>query len=227
MKNFVKYLGIRIDFDLSWKNHIDLICQKLSKTLGILARLRHSIPLTPLLKIYQALVTPRLDVYGIGAAWGAACMSKLNKLLVLQKRALRLIYFKQIRDHVVPLFIDSNVLPISFIHFYRLCNIMWDVTNNVATSNISYSFLKTTDVHHYATRSSTKDDFYVEHSKLEKVRNSYLRTGPKVWNALPSEFRNLSKFTFQKKLKHRLVELLAKADDYLEITQIIHEMKLT
>ena len=99
---------------------------------------------------------------------------------------------------------------------------MWDVTNNVALSNISYSFLKTTDVHHCATRSST-----VEHSKLEKVRNSFLRTGPKVWNALPSEFRNLSKFTFQKKLKHGLVGLLAKADDYLEITQIIHEMKLT
>ena len=225
MKNFVKYLGILIDFDLSWKNHIDLICQKISKTLGILARLRHTIPLSPLLKIYQALITPYLD-YGI-CAWGAACKSYINKLLVLQKRALRLIYFKQIRDHVVPLFIDSNVLPISFIHFYRLCNIMWDVTNNIAPSNISYSFLKTTDVHHYATRSSTKDDFYVEHSKLEKVRNSFLRTGPKVWNALPSDFRNLSKFTFQKKLKHRLVELLAKADDYLEITQIIHAIKLT
>ena len=104
---------------------------------------------------------------------------------------------------------------------------MWNLTNDVAISNISYSFLKTTDVHHYATRSSTKNGFYVEHSKLEKVPNSLLRTGPKVWNALPSEFRNLSKFTFQKKLKHRLVELLAKADDYLEITQIIHEIKLT
>ena len=45
MKNFVKYLGVLINFDLSWKNHIDLICQKISKTLGILARLRHSIPL--------------------------------------------------------------------------------------------------------------------------------------------------------------------------------------
>ena len=107
IKNFVKYLRILIDFDLSWKNHIDLICQKISKTLGILARLRHLIPLTPLLKIYQALITLYLD-NGI-CAWGAACKSQLNKLLVLQKRALRLIYFKQIRDHVVPLFIDSNV----------------------------------------------------------------------------------------------------------------------
>ena len=54
----------------------------------------------------QALITPYLD-YGI-CAWAAACKSHLNKLLVLQKRALRLIYFKQIRDHVVPLFIDST-----------------------------------------------------------------------------------------------------------------------
>ena len=60
MKNFVKYLGILMDFDLSWKNHIDLICQKISKTLGILARLRHTIPLSPLLKIYQALI--RLEI---------------------------------------------------------------------------------------------------------------------------------------------------------------------
>ena len=61
----------------------------------------------------------------------------------------------------------------------------------------------------------------------KKVRNSFLRTGPKVWNALLSDFQNLSKFTFQKNLKHKLVELLAKADDYLEITQTIHAVKLT
>ena len=134
---------------------------------------------------------PKYDIFVSVLENIRSCKSHLNKLLVLQKRALRLIYFKQIRDHVVPLFIDSNVLPISFILFYRLCSIMWDVTNNVVPSNISYSFLKTTDVHHYATRSSTKDDFYVEHSKLEKVHNSFLRTGPEAWNALPSEFRNL------------------------------------
>ena len=100
------------------------------------------------------------------------------------------------------------------------------MTNNAVPSNICYSFLKTTDVHHYATRSSTKDDFYVEHSKLEKVCNSFLRTGPRVWNEL-CLLNSETYQTFQKKLKHRLVELLAKADDYLEITQIIHEMKLT
>ena len=68
MKNFVKYLGILIDFDLSWKNHIDLICQKISKTLGILARLRHSIPL-PLFWKFMKLSLPLIltTEYVLGA----------------------------------------------------------------------------------------------------------------------------------------------------------------
>ena len=126
MKNFVKYLGILIDFDLSWKNHIDLICQKISKTLGILARLRHTIPLSPLLKIYQALITPYLD-YGI-CAWGAACKSYINKLLVLQKRALRLIYFKQIMSSpslLIPM--SSLFLSFTFIGCVISCG-MWLIT---------------------------------------------------------------------------------------------------
>ena len=76
MKNFVKYLEILIDFDLSWKNHIDLICQKIRKTLGILARPRHSIPISAFLKIYQALITPYLD-YGICVLYNRIPFSNL------------------------------------------------------------------------------------------------------------------------------------------------------
>ena len=38
-------------------------------------------------------------------------------------------------------------------------------------------------------------------------------------DALPSELQSLSKFTFQKKLKQRLVELLAKAVPYNDLAQ--------
>ena len=60
-------------------------------------------------------------------------------------------------------------------------------------------------VYYYSTRFSTKDNFYVEQLKLEN--SSY------VWNALPSDFQNLSKFIFQKKLKFSLLELLIRTDD--------------
>jgi hypothetical protein len=40
-KTFIKYLGILLDSNLSWKAHIDYISLKISKTIGIISRLRH------------------------------------------------------------------------------------------------------------------------------------------------------------------------------------------
>ena len=35
MKGFVKYLGIMIDSELSWKHHIDFICHKISRSVSL------------------------------------------------------------------------------------------------------------------------------------------------------------------------------------------------
>ena len=50
--------------------------------------------------------------YGL-AAWGQAAKTHLQKLLVLQKRVLRLMYFSEPRAHAVSLFITSNILSIN------------------------------------------------------------------------------------------------------------------
>ena len=63
-QDYVKYLGILIDKNLSWKYHIDYVASKISRTIGIIARLRHFIPLSTLLTIYRSLVAPHLT-YGI------------------------------------------------------------------------------------------------------------------------------------------------------------------
>ena len=41
---FIKYLGVLIDQNLSWKYHIDSIVTKISKNVGLIAKLRHSVP---------------------------------------------------------------------------------------------------------------------------------------------------------------------------------------
>ena len=40
-KQFVKYLGVLIDSNLSWNDHVANVALKISKTIGIIARLRH------------------------------------------------------------------------------------------------------------------------------------------------------------------------------------------
>ena len=50
-KTFVKYLGEFIDNNLSWKNHVDYIVLKMSKTVVIVSRLQHFLPTNILLSI--------------------------------------------------------------------------------------------------------------------------------------------------------------------------------
>ena len=116
MKDFVKYLGIiMIDSELSWKHHIDFICHKISRSVGIIAKTRHYIPRHLLLNLYHALIAPYLN-YGI-CAWGDCPQTYLNKILVLQKRALRLIYFSKPRDHAIPFLLNQTAFLCSLCSF--------------------------------------------------------------------------------------------------------------
>ena len=76
-KEYVKYLGVLIDSHLSWKYHIDYVASKVSKIVGVIARLRHFVPVATLRSIYQSLIIPYLS-YGL-AVWGQAAKSQLNK----------------------------------------------------------------------------------------------------------------------------------------------------
>ena len=50
------------------------------------------------------------------AAYCQAAKTHLEKLLVLQKRVLRLMYFSKPRAHGVSLFITSIILPINMLY---------------------------------------------------------------------------------------------------------------
>ena len=78
-----------------------------SKTVGLIAKLRHMVPNRTLLNVYKSLIVPYIT-YGL-TSWGNASETMLNKVLVLQKRALRLIHFAQTREHTIPLFLTGKL----------------------------------------------------------------------------------------------------------------------
>ena len=67
--------------------------------------------------------------YGL-VAWGQAAKTHLEKLLTLQKRAVRLINFAPFRSHAVPYFLHSNIMPITMLYFKLSSMLMFDVYNN-------------------------------------------------------------------------------------------------
>ena len=74
-KDHVKYLGVLLNSKLSWKFRIDNVALKVSRTDGVVARLRHFVPRTTLLNIYQSLILPYLTY--VLAAWGQPAKTHL------------------------------------------------------------------------------------------------------------------------------------------------------
>ena len=112
-KTHIKYLGIFFDENLSWKFHINLISSKISRGVGIIAKLRHYVPRKILFSIYNSLILPYIS-FGI-SVWGQAAKRHLDKLLILQKLAVRLIFFFDRRKSAIPLSYSSNISPINVL----------------------------------------------------------------------------------------------------------------
>ena len=116
------------------------------------------------LSIYNSLISPYIS-YGL-IAWGQASRSHLEKLLILQKRAVRLINFLPFRTHAIPYFAQSNILPITMLYFKLSSILMFDITTNSAPQNICNLFTFTQDIHQYNTRSASSGNYYINRSRL-------------------------------------------------------------
>ena len=81
---FVKYLGVLIDSNLTFKFHIDELTKKISRGIGVLFKLRHFVTTKILISVYYAIIYPFL-LYGI-TVWGSTSKTLLNPLHVLQKK---------------------------------------------------------------------------------------------------------------------------------------------
>ena len=88
-KQHVKCLGVLIESNLSWNGHAANVTLKISKTIGIIARLRNFLPTSVLLSIYSFLIHPYLS-YGL-LGKGQTSKRNLVRILILQKKATRLL----------------------------------------------------------------------------------------------------------------------------------------
>ena len=114
----IKFLGVHIDEHLSWKNHLNHINNKISRSLFMLKQVKYLLPTETLKTLYFAMIHPHL-VYGI-LAWGNANKTELNRTILLQKRAIRLINRASYNSHTEPLFKISNILKLNDLYKYEV-----------------------------------------------------------------------------------------------------------
>ena len=101
--------------------------------------------------VYKSLRVPQLTYELI--VWGNASQNFLDKVVVLQKRVLRLINFIDRKEHTIALFVNATILPITILYYEAVCKLMLDVHNDSAPSNTMKLFARMSNTHIYTTRS--------------------------------------------------------------------------
>ena len=110
------FLWIRLDDQLKFSCHIQFIISKLLKSLGILYKIRDSLPIQARINYYYAYMYPYIS-YNI-TSWGGTNQIHLHPLIILHKRIIRTICGNRKFDHTSPLFQKLRFLKLYDIFRY-------------------------------------------------------------------------------------------------------------
>jgi len=180
-------LGVRIDDNLNWKDHTHQISLKVSKSLGILTRVKNVFHTDVLRTLYFTLIQPYF--YYCTILWGGASKFALSRLIVLQKRALRIITHSNYRAHTFPLFLQTNILPLSHIHTFQLSIFMYKSGYNILPLSCVYTIKSKNCRFNFRKKRNFVDSYF--HTNMRK--NHVAIAGP--WNSLPEYIRTSCSFS--------------------------------
>jgi len=189
LEEFSKFLGVTMDCNLKFNKHIDSICSKIAKSIGVMYAVRGYCPERTMITLYYSLVYPYLTYCNI--VWCGTYSCYVDRLFLLQKKIVRIITGAGYLDCTDPLFARTKILKLYDLHRYLLCIHMYV---------LAVSGSVTVPSHDYATRN--RDRALPSFQRLTLCQHAVSYTAPRAWNDLPSEIRaSPSLNTFKVKLK--------------------------
>ena len=126
----VKFLGVVVDEQLSFKQHIESVAKKFSMGLGFLYRGREVLNRNQLTLLYNAILLPNLTYCNL--IWGINYPSHLDRLLLLQKKAARVILGIGYNDPVSHRFQELGIIPINKLVEKRCLIMIYKIKHSLA-----------------------------------------------------------------------------------------------
>ena len=117
-KSSCKFLGVLLDDKLNFSDHINYVISKISRTTGILYKIRNQLPIQARLNFYYSFVYPYLT-YNI-TSWGGTNQTHLQPLIIQQKKIVRIMTNSHFLEHTTPLFHRLRLLKIPDIYELHL-----------------------------------------------------------------------------------------------------------
>jgi Reverse transcriptase (RNA-dependent DNA polymerase) len=185
----IKYLGIIIDKNLKWDEHITSTIKKIRNILFVFYRLRNILCRRTMFTIYNALAKSVFQ-YGI-IAWGACAKTKIEKLRIAQKQVIKIILIKPKRFSTVETFQQSKLLDISQLFIQKA---LMHLHSNFTFHKNRWRYTQD-NIQAACTRSFNQYNIQIPIRKTTIGQQNLDFIGARIYNQLPIDVRKTSNKT--------------------------------
>ena len=183
----LKSLGIILDENLNWNQHVEHIIKKIKSALGALRRAKPFVTKETLIQIYNALIVPHFDY--CAEVWGDLNKGLSEKLQKMQNRAARIISGANYEIRSADILKSLEWHPLHIRRDLGMACMMFRCFNNQAPTYLTNLFdrLSTFTCHNLR---STASNFHIKGFNTEYGKRSITYRGAKLWNSLSHDAKS-------------------------------------
>ena len=197
------FLGIHIDEKLTFKHHVNFLSNKISRSIGILYRIKSFIPSSVLISLYYAFVQSHLS-YGI-CTWGKSAKTYINRLSSLQNRCISMLpSYNSLSNYV-----KYEILKVDQLYeFFILIKFnKYIKSENFADKHVALATNALLPTHSYSTRHKCQSKLNTVFYRKSVCHKSFIYNATNLWNNIPAPIKSIPcDLKFKKLLKHYLLD---------------------
>ena len=185
----VKLLGVTIDSNLKFNEHISNLCIKASRQINVLMRLKRNLDFSTKLLVYKSFILCHFNYCPL--VWHECGADNTRKLERLQYRALRFV-FNEYNATYEELLAKAKMPTLSVSRIRSIALETYKALNNSSPSYICDLFKSSVQSHSYNLRRNN-----LIHSTCRTSHfglKSFTHVAINIWNSLPNEIRCTSDF---------------------------------
>ena len=189
-----KVLGVIIDDELCWANHIDLLSKKLARNIFLLNRLKFYIDSDARKVFFNAHCLSHINY--ASTVWSCAAQNHLVKLNSLYKRAIKIILpDKNLSTPEKQQVLD--ILPLNKqLEFHKLISV-FKTRISLTPDYITKLLIK--------SNRYNSINYLLPHTRIDLFKTSFSFSGALTWNSLPVSIKLSSTLSnFKTNLRHYL-----------------------
>lgn len=182
-----KYLGVILDNNLSFKEHVEYINSKMAKQVNLLYKLRKVISKSGKELLFKTILVPHLR-------YCSAVLTMANKkdIASIQRnfnRGMRAVLNKRRSENVSGMLKELGYLPVESEVQRDVLTFIYRLEQKQLPKYLEGLVRKNSDLHMYSTRQASK--FHLEPVHYSRGLKSVFSGGIALYNELPDEIKSL------------------------------------